>query len=331
MLAAPMMPHLPRRTLLGLTAAAAASPGAAQTIIPDEGIDILVGFQSTGGPDVVARRISTELERRTGRRIGVENRPGDAGARPGDTLKRQPPDGTVLALFAFPTFIAQLAEPNSRLDPIADLAPISLVGTWPVALAVSPKIGVSTFEQYRRWLKSDDPARHKIGSTIPDAFTESFNRIFSRELGVAVQGVVSPGPGTLVNDLASGRVPAGVSGIVSLLEHHRGGRLRLLLTTGRERLAVARDVPTTRELGMPGLEMVQWYGFFARAGTPQPLIAEWNRHIVAVLDEPLVAGEFAQMGLTISPSTPRQLAELLERDLAAWKARLVSVGITPVR
>jgi tripartite-type tricarboxylate transporter receptor subunit TctC len=82
---------------------------------------------------------------------------------------------------------------------------------------------------------------------------------------------------------------------------------------------------------MPGLEMVQWYGFFARAGTPQPLIAEWNRHIVAVLDEPLVAGEFAQMGLTISPSTPRQLAELLERDLAAWKARLVSVGITPVR
>ena len=171
MLATPMTFHLPRRALLGFAAAAAALPAVAQTIIPDEGIDILVGFQSTGGPDVVARRISTELERRLGRRIGVENRPGDAGARPGDTLKRQPPDGTVLALFASPTFIAQLSEPGSRFDPIADLAPISLVGTWPVALAVSPKIGVSTFEEYRRWLKSDDPARHKIGSTIPDAFT----------------------------------------------------------------------------------------------------------------------------------------------------------------
>lgn len=326
-----MIPTLPRRSLLGLAAAAAASPALAQTIIPDEGIDILVGFQSTGGPDVVARRISTELERRTGRRIGVENRPGDAGARPGETLKRQPPDGTVLALFAFSTFIAQLAEPEIRFDPTADLAPIAPVGTWPVALAVSPKIGVSAFEEYRRWLKSDDPARRKIGSTIPDPFTESFNRIFSRELGVAVRGVVSPGPGALVSDLESGRVPAGVSGIVSLLEHHRGGRLRLLLTTAAERLAAARDVPTMRELGMPNLEMDQWYGFFARAGTPQPLITEWNRHIVAVLKDPLVAGEFAQMGLTISPSTPQQLAERLERDLSAWRTRLVSVGITPVR
>ncbi|HEY4167716.1 MAG TPA: tripartite tricarboxylate transporter substrate-binding protein [Reyranella sp.] len=327
-----MFPDLPRRTLLGLAAAAAvASRGSARTIIPDEGIDILVGFQSTGGPDVVARRIASELERRIGRRIGVENRPGDAGARPGATLLRQPADGTVLALFASSTFIAQLAEPESKFDPIADLAPICLVGTWPVALAVSPRIGVATFEEYRRWLKSDDPARHKIGSVTPDAFTESFNRIFSRELGVAVQGVVSPGPGALVNDLESGRVPAGVSGIVSLLEHHRGGRLRLLLTTGPERLAVARDVPTTRELGMPNLEMDQWYGFFARAGTPQPLIDEWNRQIAAILADPLVAGELAQMGLTLSPSTPQQLGELLARHIAAWKTRLVSVGITPVR
>jgi len=326
-----MTPTIARRTLIGLAATAVAAPGAAQTIIPDEGIDILVGFQSTGGPDIVARRIASELERRIGRHIGIENRPGDAGARPGDTLKRQPPDGTVLALFASSTFIAQLVEPESRFDPIADLAPISLVGTWPVALAVSPRIGVSNFEDYRRWLKSDDPARHRIGSLIPDAFTDSFNRIFSRELGVAVRGVVSPGPGALVNDLAAGRVPAAVAGIVSLLEHHRGGRLRLLLTTGPERLAIARDIPTVRELGMPDLEMVQWFGFFARAGTPLPLIDEWNRHIVAVLSDPLVTGELAQMGLAIAASTPQQLAERLERYLAAWRTRLVSVGINPVR
>src|SRR5579872_4346747 len=84
MLTALMTPAFPRRALVGLAAAATASRASAQTIIPDEGIDILVGFQSTGGPDVVARRIAAELERRIGRRIGVENRPGDSGARPGE-------------------------------------------------------------------------------------------------------------------------------------------------------------------------------------------------------------------------------------------------------
>jgi tripartite-type tricarboxylate transporter receptor subunit TctC len=331
MLAAPMMSALPRRTLLGLAAASVASPAGAQTTLPDEGIDILVGFQSTGGPDVVARRIATALERRTGRRIGIENRPGDSGARPGDTLRRQPPNGTTLALFASPTFIAQLVERESRFDPIADLAPISLAGTWPVALAVSPRIGVSTFEEYRRWLKSGDAARRRIGSMIPDAFIDSFDRIFSREIGIDIQGTVSPGPGALANDLASGRVPAAVAGVVSLLEHHRGGRLRLLLTTGPERLAVAPDVPTVRELGMPNLEMVQWFGFFARAGTPQPLVDEWNRQIVAVLNDPLTASDLREMGLTVATSTPQQLATQLERTLATWRTRLVADGITPVR
>jgi tripartite-type tricarboxylate transporter receptor subunit TctC len=326
-----MIPALPRRTLLGLAAAAAASPGSAQTIIPDEGIDILVGFQSTGGPDVVARRIAAELERRIGRRIGIENRPGDAGARPADALLRQPPDGTVLALFASSTFVAALADPGFKFDPVTDLAPISLVGTWPVALAVSPKLGVSTFDDYRHWLKSSDPKRHRIGSLIPDAFVEAFNRIISNELGVQVQNVGSPGPGALANDLLDGRLPAAMAGIVSLLEHHRGGRLRILLTTGPRRLAVAPDIPTAHELGMPGLEIVEWYGFFARAGTPRPLIDEWNRHIVAVLNQPAIAGELAQMGLGIMPSTPQQLAERLDRHLAQWKTRLISVGITPVR
>jgi tripartite-type tricarboxylate transporter receptor subunit TctC len=326
-----MSPTLPRRVLLGLAAAAAASPGLAQTIIPDEGIDFLVGFQSTGGPDVVARRIAAELERRIGRRIGVENRPGDAGARPADSLLRQPPDGTALALFASSTFVAALADPRFKFDPVADLAPVCLVGIWPVALAVSPKLGLASFEDYRRWLKADDPSRHRIGSLIPDAFIDAFNRIISRELGVAVQNVASPGPSALANDLADGRLPAAMSGIVSLLEHHRGGRVRILLTTGPLRITVAPDIPTARELGMPGLEIVEWYGFFARAGTPQPLIDEWNRQIVAVLNDPVLAGELGQMGLGIVSSTPQQLAERLQSHLAQWRARMISVGITPVR
>ena len=327
-----MKSALPRRTLLGLAAAAAAaSPGLAQTIIPDEGIDILVGFQSTGGPDVIARRLAAELERRTGRRVGVENRPGDGGARPGETLKRQPPDGTTLALFSSATFVARLVDPDFKFDPVVDLAPICLIGIWPIALVVSPTLGITSLEAYRRWLKSADSAQRKIGNMVPHAFFDTFDRILSRELDVSVRSSLSPGDSALVNDLESGRVPAAVAGIPSLLEHHRGGRLRILMTSSPSRPAVAPDVPTARELGLPGLEIIEWYGFFARAGTPAPLIEEWNRHIVAVLNEPVVAGELSQMGLDISPSTPQELAVRLDHHLAEWKARMIAVGIQPLQ
>lgn len=100
----------------------------AQTPLPDKGLRIIVGFVNYGGADRMARSIAAELERRIGRRIGIENRPGDAGARPGYTLLRQPPDGTVLALFASSTFVASLADADFRFDPVADLPRRHLAG-----------------------------------------------------------------------------------------------------------------------------------------------------------------------------------------------------------
>lgn len=320
-----------RRTLLlASPAVLPLSVTMARTTLPDATIDILVGFQSTGGPDVVARRLAAELERRMGRRVGVENRPGDAGAQPGELIKRQPPDGTTLALFASTTFVARLSDRDFPFDPVADLAPVCLIGTWPVGLAVSPAVGVTTFDAYLAWLKSGSASHRKIGNPVPDAFIQAFDRIFSREIGASIESVPYRGAGALANDLATGRLPAAVAGIVSLLEHHRGGRLRLLMTTSPERLAIVPEIPTAREVGLPGLQGLEWYGIFVRAGTPQPLIDEWNSQIGSVLRDPLVAGEFEQMGLTIVSSTPQDLAARLDLYLREWRARMVAAGLQPV-
>jgi tripartite-type tricarboxylate transporter receptor subunit TctC len=326
-----MTPALLRRTALGLAAAAGATAARGQTIIPDGTIDVLVGFQSTGGPDVIARRIAAELERGLGRRVVVENRSGSAGALPGRLLQRQPADGTTLALMASTSFVARLVERDFPFDPIADLAPITMVGTWPIGLAVSPRTGVTSFAEYLGWLKAGGPERARIGNLVPDAFIEAFDRLLSREFGVSVRGAPVPGAGAMVNELADGAFPAVVAGLTSLLEHHRGRRLRLLMTTGPERSAVAPDVPTARELGLSRLQIVEWYGFFARSGTPQPLIEEWNRRIGAVLRNPALAGELEQMGLEIAPSTPEELAMRLSRHLKEWETHFDNVGLKPVR
>ena len=133
----------------------------------------------------------------------------------------------------------------------------------------------------------------------------------------------------MVNDLADGRIPAAVSGIVSLLEHHRGRRLKLLMTTGAKRLTVAGDIPTARELGFAGLEVTEWFGFFVNTATPPPLIDEWNRHIGAVLADPNLVGSLAQIGMDAGSSTPQEARDRLAVHLKEWRARMRAVGITP--
>jgi tripartite-type tricarboxylate transporter receptor subunit TctC len=319
-----------RRSFLGLAAAAAAASGArAETTLPDKTLHLLVGFQANGGTDVICRLIATQLERRLGRRVIVENKPGGSGGLPAQLVAKGPPDGTTLAFLASTTLVAKFGPTEFPFDPQGDLKPVSLAGTWPMGLAVSPKIGVSTFPEYLAYLKSGEADRQKFGNTASDAFINAFNRLFSRELGVTMQGVPYRSTAPMVNDLAEGRLPAAVSGIVSLLEHHRGKRLKLLMTTGAQRLAVAKDIPTARELGFGGLEVTEWFAFFANAATPEPMLDEWNRHIRAVLSDPNLVGSLAQIGMDAGSSTPQEARDRVAKHLEEWRERMVAVGLQP--
>jgi len=279
---------------------------------------------------MLARRIAARLESRLGRRVTVDNRSGASGAMAGEMLTRQPADGTTLALLASTSLLTRLIRPNFPFDPVNDLAPVALLGTWPIGLAVSRSTGVQSFEAYLAGLKSGDAARRKLGNTASDVFVEAVDRMLDKAFGLNFDIVRYPGAAPMVHDLEAGSLPAAVSGIVSLLLHHRGGRLRLLMTTAPERLAVAPDIPTARELGVGGLQTVEWFGFFARAGTPQRLIDEWNRQLVAVMDNPAAGEELAQVGLQVTPSTPQELAARLAASLSDWRKRMTDVGLQPV-
>ncbi len=324
-----------RRKLLALGTAAAApivlgTRATAQTILPDRGLRILVGFQANGGTDIIARLIATQLQRRLGRHVVVENKPGDSGAIPGELVKKGSADGSTLAFLASTTLVSRLGQADFPFNPLVDLAPVSLAGNWPMGLAVSPKLGISTFEEYLKYLKSDDPDRHKLGNTASDAFIQVFNLMFSKEVGVTMKGTNFRGAAALVGDLAEGRIPAAVSGMVSLLQHHRGGRVKLLMTTGDKRLAVAKDIPTARELGYAGLEVVEWFAYFAKGGTAAPLIDEWNRQLHLVLADRTLRGELAQLGLDVETSTPQEVAARVVSHQKAWKARMEAVGMKPI-
>jgi tripartite-type tricarboxylate transporter receptor subunit TctC len=322
---------LPRRTLLGLGAAASFSgTSRGQSILPDKGLRIVIGFAAGGGTDVISRLIAKSLERRLGRRVEVENRPGSAGALAGEQMKRTVPDGSTVAFLASTTLVSKLALPTFPFDPVSDVAPISLAGSWPMGFAVSPKLGLATFNDYLAWVKDGDAQRRKLGNTASDAFIQTFNLMTSKAMGISLEPVNYRGTAALVNDLSDGRLPAAASGIVSLLEQHRGGRLRLLMTTGKKRLAVAPKLPTARELGYPDLEVIEWFVVVAPKDTPEPVINEWNRLLQLVFDEPDLTAELVQLGLAPETSTPAAAAARIIAHQKSWQERMLAVGMQPM-
>jgi tripartite-type tricarboxylate transporter receptor subunit TctC len=322
---------LTRRTLLaGAAAVVSAQPedGArAQTILPDKSLRIFVGFAPGGGADQMARVIAPQLERRLGRRVSVENRPGGTAAIPGELVAKGPKDGSMVAFLASTTLASKFVVPNFPFDPLTDITPIAIAGNVPTGLAVSPRTGVTTLADYLKWLKDGDDSRRRIGNTSSSTFVEVFIKLIGHQIDVTLEIVPYRGAQPMVSDMATGRLPAGVTAITSLLEHHRGGRVKLLLSSGRKRSAVAPDVPTAAELGYPNLEVEEWFGFFAAAGTPDPILTEWHTHIVAVLDDREVKAELVQLGFEVAPSTQDEAKARVTSYLRDWKRRLELVGM----
>ncbi len=325
-----------RRTALGLAALApsalALSPAIvrARTLLPDKQLHLYVGFVANGGADTVARRIARVLERRTSRHITVDNRPGSQGATPGELVRRAAPDGTSIAFLASNSLASKLAMKEFPFDPLTDIAPIGLVGTFALGYAVSPKIGIDNFPDYVGWLKSGEPERRRLGNTSSDAFIDVLSHVFSRAFDGGLKVVSYRGASPMVNDLYDGRIPAAVTAVPSLLPSHRGGRLRLLMTTSPRRLRTASSIPTAREVGLPQLEMQEWYGLFASAATPPELIEAWNSELRYVLADPEVVSELTQLGVEVEPGTPEEAKARLVSHLTEWRLRMKEAGLAPV-
>jgi tripartite-type tricarboxylate transporter receptor subunit TctC len=321
-----------RRRLLLSSLAPALLPGLArgQTTLPDKALRIIVGFVNNGGADLMARGIAPALERRLGRRVTVENRPGNTGQAAGEALQiSSANDGSVIAFMPSTTIALRVALASFPFDPEKDLAAITVAGTFQTALAVSPRIGVSTLDEYIAWVKDGEAERRRVGVTATDALLQVYAKTLGRAIDVPLDGVGYRGALPLASDLASGKLPTGMGGVTSFLEHHRGGTLRMLAISGDKHLATARDVPTAKELGRPDMLGEEWYGFYASTAAPAAVVMEWNRQIRAVLADKEVAGTLAQYGLEVEGTTPEQATTRVKAHLESWRTRMTAFKLKP--
>ena len=294
----------------------------------EKDLRIFVGFEPGGGADQVARTIASQLQRRTSRRVIVENRTGQFGALPGELVKKAPPDGAELALLSSTTLISRLASKSFPFDPVKDLAPVTKVGNFAIAFAVAPQLPVETFKDYLAWIQEgDDPQRRRIAVSSNTTFIEVLNVLLRRSTKQRLEPVNFRGITAILSELRDGRIPATVNTMTSLLPPHRGRRARIILATGTRRLSVAPNIPIGPELGYPSLDMEEWFAFFTAPGTPAPLVAQLNKRLRSVIDDREVAELLKPIGLEVDTGEPDDLARLIEAHRKSWQMRMVATGV----
>ena len=288
---------------------------------------IFVGFEQGGGADAVARAIASQLQRRLSRRIVVENRTGNFGSLPGELVRKAAPDGSELALLSSTTLISRLGSKSFPFDPAKDITPVTRIGNFPIAFAVSPKLGIETFKDYVDWMSQGDASRRRIAVSSNTTFIEVLNVLLRRSVGEALEPVHYRGVVAALSDIRDGRIPATVNTMTSLLPPHRGRRVRIVMTTGSRRSPVAPAIPVATELGYPTLDMEEWFAFFVAPGTPEPLVAQLNQRLRGVIDDREMVEILKPLGLDVQTSSPEELAALVEAHRQAWKGRMAATGV----
>jgi len=276
---------MPMRRLLGaLLFALAALPAAAQPY-PAKPIQLIVAFPAGGGADVAARVLAAALGEELGGTVVVENVSG-AGGRIGTArAAHATPDGYTLFLGTPSTHGTNVAVySNLSYDPVRDFTPIMLLGTSPFMLLAAPGFEAKSVQELIALAKAR-PGQVNYASYGTGSINHLVGELFASLAGIDVTHVPYRGSAPAITDLIAGRVQYTFDGPAALGQV-KGGKVRLLAVTSKNRWSAFPDVPTVAESGVPGFAAVTWFGLFAPAGTPKAIVDLLNAKANAAIGTP---------------------------------------------
>jgi len=313
---------LNRRCFVGLTASALAAPTllssrARAADWPVKPVRVVVPFAPGGSTDITARLVSNRLQEVWGQSVVVENRPGAGGNIAADNVAHSEPDGYTIFIVGPGQATNQFLYPSLSYDPVGDFAPVTLLITQPNLMCVpnsSPAKSVQEFIAYCNANKGKVTYASSGNGTTLHLSGELFKRLAKVEM----THIPYRGGAPAINDLIPGRVDVIFDNMPSILSHVKAGSVRGLAVTTRERVAVVPDIPTIAESGVPGFDVMSWFGFFVPARTPQDIVARINADTNAALAHPSVKTRLEELGATPKGSTPAELANFLKSEIEKW-------------
>jgi tripartite-type tricarboxylate transporter receptor subunit TctC len=302
------------------------TPVAAQNKYPNKPIRLIVPVAPGGGTDFIARLLGQKLNEAWGEPVIVDNRPGAAGNLGVEIAAKAVPDGytLVIPITSFPINPSLYAK--LPFDTVRDFVPITLVASAPLLLVVNPKLQANSVKDLVVLAKAK-PGALNFANSGSGTTAHLAGEMFKRMAAVDIVSVPYKGGGPAVIDLIAGNVQMYFSTIPAALPQVKAGRLRALAVTSGKRVMEMRDVPTVSESGLPGFEVVAWFGMFAPARTPQPVVNKLNAELVRTLNAPEVREKMAGHGLIPGGNTPEELGSFLKAEIAKWSRVIKDANI----
>jgi tripartite-type tricarboxylate transporter receptor subunit TctC len=240
---------------------------------------------------------------------------------------KSPPDGYTLVLSSFgPVSISPFVYSKLSYDPIKDLAPITLATTSSFFLVVNPEVPATSLKEFVAFAKAR-PGRVTLASSGVATPSHLAAMLFQSVAGVSVTHVPYKGGAESIPAVVSGQVQGALENGAAVLPQVKAGKLRALVVASSQRSPLMPDVPSAKELGLPGLEVGSWYGFHAPAGTPQAIIAKLNAEMVKALRSPDLRKRFAEISAEPVGDTPAEFSAFIEADARKWGKLIQAAGL----
>ncbi len=309
-----------RRTILAALALAvcSAAPLAVQAQAwPSQPIKLVVPFPPGGTTDQIARHVQPHLQQALGTQVVIENRGGASGAIGTAVVAKAPPDGYTFAVVFDTHGVNPSLIPNMQFDTLNDLAPVMLIGKSPMVFTTHPSTPYKTLGDVLAAVraKPDSVGYGTIGS---GSLAHLFVSMAGKQNGFSMTHVPYKGGGPLITDSVAGHVPVSIASVALFAPHIQTGKLRALAVTSARRFPSLPEVPTVSEAGLPGLEAESWWGVFAPAKTPAPIIARMNSEFANALKNPGVSEKLVGQGLVMTLSQPPELQKFVASEVERW-------------
>jgi len=321
-----------RRQFLQAAAGAAAlasvpTAASAQTY-PTRPVRLLVGFPPGGGSDVGARIIANRLSELWGQQVIVENKPGAGGHLAIEVAAHANPDGYTMIWVGGAIPLYGLMIKSINYDPESDLAPVTLVGTYPNILAVPNS---SPWQSVADLIAAAKAKPGIVTFSSPGVGTSPHltGVLFARMAGIDIRHVPYRGGGPALTDLIAARVDCMFNTAGTLLTAIRAGQVRGVAVTSGKPSSTAPELPTIAESGVPDFDVTSWYALYMPANSPTPIVQKVSHDAAAILSEPAVKARYDQLGIASGGSKPAELAERGRSEAKLWRSVMQAAGIQP--
>ncbi len=317
--------------ILALVLSAAVGLGGAAAraeTYPNKPVRFLVGFAAGGGADTASRLLANQLRELWGQEVVVDNRGGAGGVVAAELAAKAPPDGYTILNCGISHVLRPLLYKKLSFDSKADFAPISGLATFANLLLVRPASPFKTFDQFITYARAN-PGKLHYGSSGVAGSIHLTTELFKSMAGVDIVHIPYKGGGPAMIDLLGGQIDVMFDNTTVQTGAVKAGSLRALGISSAQRNPQLPDVPTIAESGVPGFDVVAFYGVCAPAAVPVPILDKLNADVVAALNAPELKRRMAEQGIDPQPMSRADYAAFLDRETATWARVLKQAGIEP--